>query len=262
MSYKRTTNFYRIPYMGSGDRMTEQNNQQQWLILDNLLYASNFGCDKCFLQDGDYQLQKENNNYQLKIRPLHSDGFALLGILNYRLFYSKHVLTVNNLIANNRYYIYLEAGELLDTNPESFYIHAYTVKQMITPYNLLLCIVETTSESLIITDVNKVFAKNLLAHTKDNTNPHGKQMYQYDLNVVNSLTLNNTPVYPSIYTSYITQNGEYILSFPDNKQVVFVNAYPEQIKAGYISWRLQDKKIILTNSGQSGIKVNLKIEMR
>jgi hypothetical protein len=40
--------------------------------------------------------------------------------------------------------------------------------------NLLLCIVETTTPSKIITDVNKIYGKNLLSHTKDNTNPHGK----------------------------------------------------------------------------------------
>jgi hypothetical protein len=42
-------------------------------------------------------------------------------------------------------------------------------------------------------------------------------MYQYDLNVINELKINNNNVFPSIYTSYITTDKEYVLPFPDNK---------------------------------------------
>jgi hypothetical protein len=108
-----------------------------------------------------------------------------LGIINYRLFLSKATITVSPLFYDTRYYIYLEIDEQIETNPRAFSVNAYTVKQVSTPYNLLLCIVETMNPCNINTDVNKVYAKNLLAHTKDNTNPHGKDMYQYNLNVVN-----------------------------------------------------------------------------
>lgn len=262
MSYKKRTNFYRIPVMGKGDKMTEENNMQQWTILDNLLYASTFGCDKCFLQDGDYQLECNEDHYKLTIKPMYNNGFSLLGIINYRLFYSKKDLVVNNLYFNQRYYIYLQAHDSIQTNPMGFHLNQYTTKQSSLNSNLLLCIIETTDQPVIITDVNKVFAKNLIAHTKDNTNPHGKQMYQYDLNIINQLKLKNEFVYPSIYTSYETQSNEYILPFPQNKQVIYVTAYPESLKAGYIAWRIEDKKIFLSNAGQSGIKVNLKLDVR
>ena len=262
MSYKKRTNFYRIPVMGTGDMMTEENNMQQWSILDNLLYASTFGCDQCFLQDGDYKLERDGDKYKLIIQPIYDNGFSLLGIIDYRLFYSKKSLTVNGLYFNQRYYIYLETNSSIDINPQGFYLNSYTTKQKAKNNKLLLCIVETTDQPVIITDVNKVFAKNLIAHTKDNTNPHGKQMYQYDLNVINQLKLKNEIVYPAIYTSYETQSNEYILQFPQNKQVIFVTAYPESLKAGYISWKIENRNIILNNSGQSGIKVNLKLDVR
>ena len=114
----------------------------------------------------------------------------------------------------------------------------------------------------INTDVNKVYAKNLLAHTKDSTNPHGKDMYQYNLNVVNQFKIKGENVYSSIYTSYETISGEYILNFPEGKQVLYVTAFPESLKAGYIAWRIEDNKVILTNAGQSGVKVNLKLDIR
>ena len=44
--------------------------------------------------------------------------------------------------------------------------------------------------------------------------------------------------------------------------MLFVSAYPESIKAGYIAWRIENKNIILSNAGQSGIKVNLKLDVR
>lgn len=262
MSYRKKTNFYEIPYMGAGDRMTEQENAQQWTILDNLLYASTFGVDKCFLQDGAYQLQYKKKYCTLKIKPFYEDGFSLLGVINKRLFYSKNQQKVQPLLYDHRYYIYLQASQYINTNPQAFFINAYTVKQELTAYNLLLCVVETTTPSQIITDVNKVYAKNLLSHTKDTTNPHGKQMHQYNLNVVNNLTLRGENINPAIYTSYVTTDKEYVLPFPEGKQVLFVSAYPESIKAGYIAWRIENKNIILSNAGQSGIKVNLKLDVR
>lgn len=262
MSYKKRTNFYRIPFMGAGDKMTEQNNEEQWTILDNLLYASTFGVNKCFLQEGHYSLEKGGSYYKLKIKPINQNGFSLMGVINCRLFYSKKELILDALSPDNRYYIYLKPHELIETMPQAFILEAHNTKIIDTSSNLLLCIVETTTPSKIITDVNKVYGKNLLSHTKDTTNPHGKQMYQYDLNVINELKINNNTIFPSIYTSYITTDKEYVLPFPDNKQVIYVSAYPQSIKAGYIAWRIEDKKIILSNAGQSGVKVNLKLDVR
>lgn len=262
MSYKNKTNFYRIPFMGRGDAMTEKNNTQQWSIVDSLLYVATFGCDTCFLQEGNYEIEKHVGYYRLKISPFGYNGFSIMGMLNYRLFYSKQVLTSENLYFNKRYYIYIESADGFELNPNAFLIRAYTTKQIPVSSQILLCIVETTQEPKIITDLNKVYAKNILAHTKDNTNPHGKQIYQYDLNIINSLKLKNEELHACIYSSYVTQKNEYRIDFPENKQVIYVTAYPESIEAGNIAWKIENKQIVLFNSGAEGIKVNLKFDVR
>ena len=43
---------------------------------------------------------------------------------------------------------------------------------------MLLCVVRTTKDPVLDLDVNKVYSKNILAHTMDITNPHGKNLYQ------------------------------------------------------------------------------------
>jgi hypothetical protein len=42
---------------------------------------------------------------------------------------------------------------------------------------MLLCIFQANQHNPVVnTDVGKVFSKNILAHTKDNTNPHGQNL--------------------------------------------------------------------------------------
>lgn len=265
MPYKNKTKFYRLPSMANGDILTQQ---QQWIkdsTIDNLLYAATFGCDKCFLEQGKYYLQQHYDDgfLYLIIEPLIQNGFSLMGILNYRMFLSTKRHNVGKLYYNRRYYIYIEFGNAMQINPESFEINYYTQKQEITANNMLLCVVQTFRGDLnIYTDVNKVFAKNILAHTKDNTNPHGESLIQKNLYVMNELKVNSNDVYGAIYDSFITSQNEYIMNIPEGKQIKFVTAYPESLLAGNISWKIQDDKIIFNNSGESGIKINIKLDVR
>jgi hypothetical protein len=97
---------------------------------------------------------------------------------------------------------------------------------------MLLCIIDAEyGNTKIDTDVNKVYSKNILAHVKDNTNPHGITLYQDNVEIFNKLTLNNYPVYSSLYTSYVTNNqGQSFLTINDeNMQIVFATVYPESL---------------------------------
>lgn len=268
MAYKNITNFYRIPVMGQGDVMTEQQNWKQMSIVDNLLYAATFGCSQCFLQEGKYQIDDTSGNTvcHLLIKSYDEKGFSLMGIINYRMFYSKNEQRIGPLYYGLRYYIYIEYDYIMQTNPQGFSIKSYTQRQDANEYRMLLCIIDADyGNTKIDTDVNKVYSKNILAHVKDNTNPHGVTLYQDNVEIFNQLTLNNYPVYSSFYTSYITNNqGQFSLMVPnENMQIVFATAYPESLQIGEISWKIIDNMIYFNNSIQKqGIKVNVKLDLR
>lgn len=265
MAYKNKTRFYRLPSMGFGDVLTQE---QQWIkdsIMDNLLYAATFGCDKCFLEQGNYYIQQHQNDCfcYLIIQPTDKDTFSLMGILNYRMFFSKERLVVGKLCYDSRYYVYVQFDEQMQTDPSCFRIVYDERKRQINEYNMLLCVVQTYKNNLkVYTDVNKVFAKNILAHTKDYTNPHGEKLLQKDLYVFNELKVKGNEITGSIYDSFITQSDQYVYNIPEKKNVIFVTAYPESIKAGNISWKIEGDKIIFDNSGESGVKVNIKLDVR
>ena len=260
MGYKNKTKFYRIPVMGAGDRMTESQNMKQWSIVDNLLYTATFGCQKCFLEQGKYSLQfsSSGRSCNLVIQPVGNDGFSLMGMLNYRLFYSKDRLVIGTMFADMQYYVYVEYEESMETNPFAYQINFYNYQKQVNKYRMLLCIVRTTKDPVIDLDVNKVYSKNILAHTMDITNPHGKNLYQDNLFVDNKLMLNEKQIYPYFYDSFYTSQN-YLYPVTD-KNVVFVTAYPEDVSAGIISWKIVKGGIVFNNTGENGIKVNIKVE--
>lgn len=266
MGYKNKTNFYRIPVMGAGDVMTEQQNWKQMSIVDNLLYASTFGCSQCFLQQGDYTIDLNTDGYfcYLLISPYNPGGFSLMGILNYRMFYSKDVKKVGPLYDDLRYYIYVEYDEIMEINPEGFSINCYTSRQEPNDSRMLLCVVQTGRNPKLNTDVNKIYSKNILSHTKDNTNPHGSDLYQENLVVNNSLSVNDLPLYGSFYMQYKTNDKNiFVWEIPFNMEVVFVSAFPESCDAGFISWKIVNDCVVFTNSIQKeDVIVNVKFDLR
>lgn len=265
MAYKNKTRFYRIPSMGQGDILTQE---QQWIkdsIIDNLLYAATFGCGQCFLQQGKYFIEQDRQNSccYLVIQPLIQNGFSLMGILNYRMFFSKKPQRIGRLCYNQIYYVYIEFDEQMEYNPQKFVIKYYTKKQESNINRVLICYIQTFENNVMIsTDVNKVYAKNILSHTKDTTNPHGQKLIQEDLHVINKLTLNGCEINGTIYDSFITTDNEYYMNIPDDKQILFITAYPQSLQAGNISWKINNNHIIFNNSGKSGIKINIKLDVR
>lgn len=261
MGYKLKTNFFRIPYMGQGDIMTQEQNSVQMSIIDNLLYAATFGCSKCLLQQGRYEGTYDQYRSQAQIKIIPYEKFSLMGVLNYRLFYFEGVLDLGLFLLGKRYYIYLYYDEQLQNNPQKVSIRAFEQKKQITEYNMLLCVATVTYESIEIeTDVSKVYGKNILAHTQDTTNPHGEQLIQKKLVVTDEIIYKDKRLIPPEYDSFITSNQGYVYNISNNKKVKFVIAYPESLQAGNISWKIENNKIIFNNSGNENIKVNFKIE--
>ena len=78
MPYKFKTQFYRIPVMGEGDMLTEEQEWIQMSTIDNLLQAAMFGCRKAYLEEGSYSIEWDRNHSSchLHIRPSLQDGYS------------------------------------------------------------------------------------------------------------------------------------------------------------------------------------------
>lgn len=260
--YRNRTNFYRIPVMAEGDQMTEQQEWVQMSTIDNLLFAATFGCGKAFLEEGRYSLKWNNNRTEcrLVVAPMKAEGFSLMGLINYRMFFSRKEQEVGVLYSNAKYYVYVEYQEGLETDPECFALRAYTSGQKEDVNRMALCIVDTT-DGTIDTDVNKVYAKNILAHTTDSTNPHGKALSQEELNVTGSLTVGGRPVLGVEYRDFLS-GGQQALTFSFDGEPVFAEIYAESPSAGTFCWKINGNTLSVSNSGDAGIPVHARIEVR
>lgn len=254
MSYKNQTNFYRIPVLGYGDVITEEEEMRQMTIIDNLLYASTFGASKCILEEGKYSVKKSGTNYVLEISP--TEDYSLLGIVNYRLFLSKETIKSFEMMPGNVWYVYIEYTQYLEEESDKFRLITSLFEKEGDEY-LLAAEIDLTDENniKINTDTNKVYAKNILAHTADNTNPHGKKLMQEELYLQKHRVY--TPIYGKM-TAFINQENKYIC--PDNFVPVFVHIYPENPDMGTIAWKIYENNILIFVSGLTSGIVNIKIE--
>lgn len=259
MSYSKKTRFYRIPVMGKGDVLTEENEMRQMTIIDNLLYATTYGCSKCVIEEGRFVLRADGGNFRLHITAI--DEYSLLGILNYRLFMSAGELVTQELMPNLNYYVYAEYTSGLEIDPTAFALKSYPYVQADSDQRLLICMVDTL-RGQIKSDVDKVYAKNILAHTADRTNPHGKFVSQDIMSIEERLSIQGFPAYGSIYDEVLSGGeGGVEYEVDDKYKVVFVNVYAEELSAGAIAYRLDDGKVTIFNSGDAGVKLYLQLEV-
>lgn len=258
MSYGNKTRFYNIPFPKDGDIINEEQEALKMSIIDNLLYAATFGANKCLIEEGSYHYNNETKC--LVIKPL--DEFSLLGIINYRLFMSDKEISIPIVYNDAINYVYIKYNDILERNVEGFSVEVEPMVLYDSNSTFLLCQVDTRNNQVkIITDVNgKTLAKNVLAHTKDTTNPHGSILHQDTLNVKN-LNVQGNKIYTSIYDDIISQGKTGVdYNVPSNFIPIFVNAYGDSLSVGNISWEIKNNNIIIYNSGDFGKTIHLKIE--
>ena len=260
--YSKKTNFYQIPYMGYGDMLTEEDEKSQLTIIDNLLYAATFGVSKCILEEGKYSLVEDEENagfYKLRLDPIN--GYSAVGIINYRLYLSKEIRYSNSFMKGEHYHIYIQYDNLIEIDPNQFNI-VYSYKELDDLDTLLkICEVDYTGEEpVLILDIEKDLSKNVLAHTKDSTNPHGKELTQDILNILSELKINENKIFSSIYDSVISNGTDGIEWMKEGYKPIFIQVYPEDF-CGEISCKIEDNKIIIKNNGNQGIKLNIKVDV-
>ena len=267
MPYKNKTTFYKMPVIGYDDTITANDEMIQARIIDGLLYTACFGSTRMILHEGSYSVQfnSEGTGAELVISPtVSSSGYSLIGIINGRLFYSQKALRIGRLVPNITYYVYVEYDDYLESNPDIPKIEFYTEYQENSSFRIPLCIVSAIPGAPFVdTSVDKPNAAYIISHMSgvNNSNPHGNTVRQSNVNILGEMTLLNNSINGSINMTYTTQLGEYELELPENTVPLFVHAFPQSSSAGQIAWRIDSGKVYLSNSGESGITVNLRIEM-
>ena len=264
MAYRYKTQFYRIHVMGEGDILTEEQEWIQMSTIDNLLQASMFGCRKAFLEEGRYALEwnEAHTECWLKIRPFNSGGYSLMGLLNGRLFMSLDEISVGTLYGDATYHVYVEYENGLETDSGCFGVRAYLSRQEEWDGRMKLCVVSTHGEGSVDLDVNKVYAKNILSHTMDSTNPHGKVLSQDELRVSESLTVGGRAVHGVEYSSVMSPGFGRVVDVEFGSKPLFATVCPEELGAGEIAWSIVGNSVRITNSGRDGIRLNMRVDVQ
>lgn len=264
MSYRNRTTFFEIPYMGYGDMLTESDEKAQMTVIDNLLYAATCGVSKCIIEDGRYELEKsKEDDFLCRIKISPYDGkYALLGIINYRLFLQDDTIYTPYIAKGEHYHIYLQYTNYMELDSSAFEI-TYSYREL-DDYDIRIKLCEldwTGDEPVLITDINKVTAKNLLAHSQDRTNPHGEQLIQKSLQVTDELKIDDKTVYPVIYDSIMSGGTEGVVWFRKGYTPKYVTVYGEEFGIGEIVWNVDGDNLTIKNSGDVNKKLNLRIEV-
>lgn len=264
MAYRYRTQFYGIPVMGEGDMLTEEQEWIQMNTIDSLLFASNLGARNLYIEEGLYSLSYDADEceFTLSINPISLNGFSLAGIINSRAFFSHDKITVRPLYSNNTYYVYVEYNQGLETDAKGFDVIAYSSEQEESKFRMKLCIVSTSDTTgSVNTDIGKVYSSSISNHMGDNTNPHGKNLIQESLSVLDSLSVHGEQVHGSVYRTVESNGSAGVEVAVAGKTPLFVTVYPEMIGAGEIAWSINGSVVTVYNSGPTGINLNLKIDV-
>lgn len=285
--------------MKDGDILTQQGEINQMSIIDNLLFVSTYGATNCIIEQGRYYLEEQSDNTCIvQLAPL--DKYSLLGLINKRLLLSYGSLYSPKFTLDGTNYIYARYLNTFDTkisnstsdsnddyaNVTNFDIYVSKNKEMNGNNYLLLCTVdfnvtedkEVFSNSqywitkqgklALVTTDDKVYAKNLLAHASDHTNPHGKVLFQNHLKS-QKIVIHDNPVYGAIYQDVLSpgQDNYVEISLPSGFKPMFVSTTSTDTKIGLITVKYgkdikeNDNKILIYNDGQQGLTIHVKIEV-
>jgi hypothetical protein len=186
-----------------------------------------------------------------------------MGIINGRLFYSSSDLSIGILYSGATYYVYVEYDTMLERDTKGFLVRAYLERQIENEQRMALCIVDTI-DGTILTDVNKVHAKNLLAHTMDTTNPHGKTFTQDVMNVTEKMTVRGGDVNGCVYMDAVSAgHGGYVdVNLNEGMEPLFATVAPASLGAGEIAVEIVENRIRVFNSGNAGIALKLRIDLK
>ena len=268
MSYSNLTDHFSLPYMKSGDVLTEEGESLQWKVVDNLLYAFAMGLTNMILREGSYSVTQDiDDNYHLTIEPLSGVSFA--GVINKRLCLSNETKTSTSLSIGAINYVYATYQFSVDLEPSTFtLVPSIETSSSIT--KLLVATIDMTGESPIIdTTTEKTYSTSISSHMNNNINPHGTVLKQSVIECnqgdfvemdTEELTIKNLSIYPSIYTTLVSAGSTGVTWSEAGMTPKFATVYGEE-SVGEIYWSISGSVLTIKNTGATGVTMNVKIEI-
>lgn len=260
MAYKKHTPHYGIPYISNMEMMEAGEEEKAARIIDNMLYAATFGVDKAVFEDGNYRLNLENNGlYTLSITPYN--GYSFLGIVNYCLFSSKEVKKIYDLRSGNKYYIYVFYQDDLSVNPENFYLKPSIYKLLDdSSLSIHVATVDLTGIEPKIDEepYARKYTQGIVNHIQDKTNPHGRTLYQDELQVLENLFLEGRKINSYDFYELNLEKNKDIYEVSFEKNIIFVSYFDLMIPQKI--WFEIDKNILKIHSEGNVGKIKIKVE--
>lgn len=251
MPYKKKTKHYAIPYISDGEGMEGSEEAKIAQMIDNIMFAGNLGVSKALFDDGNYSLKKiDEERYSLFVQA--GATYSLIGIVNYQLFCTEEIVEFKDIYKGRFYYIYVGYSNSLNINSESFLKVVTTSKfSSDDKTKVLIATVDYTGDVPVIEENpdGKMYSDEVLAHTSDTTNPHGRKLLQDELNILKKLTICGCEIYKTVYIEgYFGGSGSiYMETFDD--EVVFVNIMPIEQGCGEYHVNVIGKNIEIKNTG-------------
>ena len=253
--YAETTNLCGIPYRSKNEDEDIEENINIIKIIDSLLYAGTCGVTKALFEDGDYDIfSNGDGTFTLIIQPY--GNYSLLGILNNRLFYSTETLVFDNIVLNKNYFLYVGTTIAMDTDPTKFSKILSSSKKNESKSSILLATITFKDNKPIIDEDpdDKIYSKDILAHSHDISNPHGRKLHQDKLFIADNLFVRGNEIYKKIYV-------EGKIPFDDitlDTDIMFVNSMMFNNKK---IWFEIDKNKLSVN-GEKNAKFKLEISVK
>ena len=257
MSYSGHTSFYGLPYMMRGDYLSGAEEERRARIIDHLMYAATYGAVKAIVEDANYSLLDQTEDFCRLLLTSKSGGYVFLALVNRRLAFRTAGVELE-MARGGYYYIYVTYADGMDVNPTACGVIA-TTDEYDDQNHLLLAKVDYTGEEAVLdADADKQYIVNLAAHSLDNTNPHGTTLYQ-DALVLTRLLMRRspedegTPINPVFYRKvHAPGEGFFNIVSVQGVRPVFVSCMVDSLAIGNVAIHINsDNTIEVRNSGVS-----------
>ncbi len=191
--YKNKTPRLGIPYVGYGDRILPNVEEQKCKILENQLLAARHGLKCCVFEEGIYKLRNKTELLSYVTLTANGQRQSALGVIGGLYFEAKPNLIWDDLKNGFIYYLYLRKTAKLRVNNHEILLISSQIEKDLREDNLILMAVVDLRKDKFRLDTKppkKINAKDLYSHVGENNNPHGSFLIQDNLEITRKLSFN------------------------------------------------------------------------
>ncbi len=291
MSYKHKTDFYKIPSIGEGDKLSASEELKAARIIENQLLGATKGVLNAVFEEGEYKLICNQNNTFSVILIGTGEKPTLEGIVGGGYCYSKRNIVWDDLQFGHTYYLYVGWTENLFEVESSFSVLKKEGGPFLNNFRALLLAKLDIKQGFPKLDIfpdGKIYSRDIAVHANDVTNPHGENQIQDTITLRKSLMFEQINEDGSIIPVVLYDGfGNGLLKQINKNKIIFidgvsggsngVNIQVEGIKEikgvivqekikygkpptfalGEVVSSFNENKLIIYNNGRNEISINI-----